>query len=139
MARNPYDVLGVKPTASPDEIKQAYRELAKKYHPDNYKNNPLEDLAQEKMREINEAYDAITSGRASSQSGNANYQNPFGNGNPYAGNAQNANPFGNGQGWQNPPRQTVYYRNRSCCDDMACLCCADSCCECMGGDLIPCC
>ena len=42
---DPYSVLGVKPDASDDEIKRAYRELARKYHPDNYQNNPLADLA----------------------------------------------------------------------------------------------
>jgi curved DNA-binding protein CbpA len=56
---NPYTVLGVDRTASDDEIKKAYRELAKKYHPDNYADSPLADLAQEKMKEINEAYDTI--------------------------------------------------------------------------------
>ncbi|NMA36967.1 MAG: J domain-containing protein, partial [Papillibacter sp.] len=64
--RDPYEVLGVSRNASEDEIKKAYRELARKYHPDNYKDNPLSDLAQEKMKEINEAYDAITKGRAGS-------------------------------------------------------------------------
>ena len=61
---DPYSVLGVKPDASDDEIKRAYRELARKYHPDNYQNNPLADLAEEKMKEINEAYDTITKMRA---------------------------------------------------------------------------
>ncbi len=60
---DPYKVLGVTPSASDDEIKKAYRELAKKYHPDNYVDNPLSDLAQEKMKEINEAYDLITKQR----------------------------------------------------------------------------
>lgn len=60
---DPYSVLGVKPEASDEEIKRAYRELARKYHPDNYQNNPLADLAEEKMKEINEAYDAITKQR----------------------------------------------------------------------------
>ncbi len=60
---DPYKVLGVTPDASDEEIKKAYRELAKKYHPDNYVNNPLKDLADEKMKEINEAYDKITNDR----------------------------------------------------------------------------
>ena len=61
---DPYSVLGVSPDASDEEIKRAYRELARKYHPDNYQNNPLADLAEEKMKAINEAYDAITKQRA---------------------------------------------------------------------------
>ena len=63
--KDPYSVLGVSRNATDDEIKDAYRELARKYHPDNYAGNPLSDLAQEKMKEINEAYDAIISERRS--------------------------------------------------------------------------
>lgn len=57
--QNPHEVLGVKEGSTRDEIKKAYRELAKKYHPDQYGNNPLKDLAEDKMREINEAYEYL--------------------------------------------------------------------------------
>ena len=65
---DPYKVLGVSRDATDDEIKKAYRELAKKYHPDNYANNPLADLVVEKMKEINEAYDTIQKERAAGSS-----------------------------------------------------------------------
>lgn len=58
--KNPYEVLGVSPTATEEEIKTAYRNLAKKYHPDKYAGTDLADLATEKMQEINEAYDTIS-------------------------------------------------------------------------------
>ena len=44
---NPYKVLGVSETATPEEIRQAYLELVKKYHPDKYTDNPLKELANE--------------------------------------------------------------------------------------------
>ena len=69
---DPYSVLGVDPSASDEEIKRVYRELARKYHPDNYQNNPLADLAEEKMKEVNEAYDTITRMR-SGGGGQASY------------------------------------------------------------------
>jgi len=56
---NPYEVLGVSETATDEEVKAAYRNLAKKYHPDNYTDSPLADVAEQKMKEINEAYDMI--------------------------------------------------------------------------------
>ena len=62
---DPYKVLGISRDATEEEVKRAYRELARKYHPDNYTNNPLADIAEEKMKEINEAYDAIQKERAS--------------------------------------------------------------------------
>ncbi len=57
--RDPYEVLGIRQGASEEEIKAAYRELVKKYHPDKYQDNPLADLAEEKLREVNEAYETL--------------------------------------------------------------------------------
>ena len=82
MIGDPYKVLGVSPDASDDEIKRAYRKLAKKYHPDV---NPGDQEAARKMQEINAAYEQIknpekarTSGQ-SSQSGYGGYgYDPFG-------------------------------------------------------------
>lgn len=62
---DPYKVLGISRDVTDEEIKKAYRDLARKYHPDNYVNNPLSDLVEEKMKEINEAYDTIQKERAS--------------------------------------------------------------------------
>ena len=87
---DPYKILGVSPSATDDEIKTAYRELAKKYHPDNYSGSPIADLAGEKMKEINEAYDTVVSQRKqqknggytayTAQSDGSNYTNPsYGN------------------------------------------------------------
>ena len=56
---DPYSILGVRRDSTDDEIKKAYRELAKKYHPDNYQDPALAELAAEKMKQINEAYDTI--------------------------------------------------------------------------------
>ena len=58
--KDPYEVLGVSPNVSDSELKKAYHALVKKYHPDNYANNPLADLASEKMKEINEAYAVLS-------------------------------------------------------------------------------
>ena len=66
--KDPYKVLGVPPDASDDEIKKACRALARKYHPDNYNGSDLADLAEEKMKEVNEAYDAVKKMRETGQS-----------------------------------------------------------------------
>ena len=89
--KDPYSVLGVSPNASDEEIKKAYRELARKYHPDSYQNNPLSELAQEKMKEINEAYDAILKARGSGSSSGSRYGGQRGGG--YGGSGSQTGPY----------------------------------------------
>ena len=75
---DPYEVLNVSSTATDEAVKKAYRELARKYHPDNYHDNPLADLAQEKMKEINAAYDAIQKERSGRSAGGYAQQQSYG-------------------------------------------------------------
>jgi DnaJ domain len=63
---DPYEILGVSRTATPDEIRAAYRDLAGRFHPDKHRGNPLETLAAEKLAQINWAYEKIRSGAAAS-------------------------------------------------------------------------
>ncbi len=64
--KDPYSILGIDRTATDDEVKNAYREMARKFHPDNFGDNPAAiELANEKMQEINEAYDSIIESRKS--------------------------------------------------------------------------
>lgn len=56
---DPYSTLGVSRDASDEEIKKAYRRLSRKYHPDANINNPNKDQAEEKFKEIQQAYDQI--------------------------------------------------------------------------------
>ena len=72
---NPYEVLGVSRNASLDEIKKAYRELSRKYHPDSYVGNPLSSLAEEKFEQVQEAYDAIMKEKNGDYNYASNYNN----------------------------------------------------------------
>lgn len=72
---NPYEVLGIKPGATQDEIKSAYRKLIKQYHPDKFVDNPLKDLAEEKMMQINEAYDTLTKNGGTTTNNTSSYNN----------------------------------------------------------------
>ncbi len=56
---DPYRILGIDRGASEDEIKKAYRSLSRKYHPDANINNPNKEQAEEKFKEIQEAYNRI--------------------------------------------------------------------------------
>lgn len=89
--KNPYEVLGVNPNATDDEVKQAWRALARKYHPDKYRDSDLADLASEKMKEVNAAYEEIQKMRAGG--GSASRAGSSGgtySGNPNAGGSSDA-------------------------------------------------
>lgn len=93
---DPYKVLGVSPSATDAEVKTAYRNLAKKYHPDRYKGHELEELAVEKLKQINEAYDIIQKERQSgyqqaSDGFNSSYSGSSYSGSSYSGSSEFAN------------------------------------------------
>ena len=77
MTNNPYDVLGVTENATLEEIKNAYRTLVRKYHPDNFSDSSLAASAAEKMKKINIAYDEIIVQRRSSTAYNASSPTSF--------------------------------------------------------------
>ena len=75
MIDDPYKILGVSPNASDEEIKQAYRRLAKQYHPDR---NPGDEEAAKKMQQINAAYAQIKNPPQSGSYGGYSQYDPFG-------------------------------------------------------------
>ncbi len=82
--KDPYQILGVSPDATDDEVKTAYRNLARKYHPDKYRDSDLAEMAGEKMKEINAAYDEIQKLRAGKATGQGSAYSGAGNG-PFSG------------------------------------------------------
>lgn len=66
--KDPYQILNITPDATDEQVREAYRSLARKYQPENYENSPLADMAAKKMDEINGAYDAIITMRRSQSS-----------------------------------------------------------------------
>lgn len=113
MKKNPYKVLGIKEGASYDEIKRAYRELAKKYHPDRYQNNPLSDLADEKMREINEAYDVLLKNAGGSYQYRPDYEQSYDNSNAGAYGKQYQRQQQSGSQYQTGYNNQYQYANES--------------------------
>ncbi len=82
---NPYEVLGVSPTASPEEIRSAYMALVKKYHPDRYQDSNLKKQAEEKMKRINAAYDMITKNQQAADASPKSSQSSGADGRSYSG------------------------------------------------------
>jgi curved DNA-binding protein CbpA len=84
---DPYSILGVARNATDSEIRDAYRALVAKFHPDKHQGNPLEGLAAEKMAEINRAYEILSdpTRRAAYDSGQSAWPRATAGGNPFAG------------------------------------------------------
>jgi len=93
MPNDPFAVLGVSSSATEDEIKSAYRKLAKKYHPDL---NPGDKIAEQKMREVNEAY---TRALQIKKTGQDPYRNPYGGGSSSYGSSYSGSSYGQGGGY----------------------------------------
>ncbi len=76
--RDPYSVLGVSPSASADEIKKSYRKLSRMYHPDANINNPNKAMAEEKFKEVQEAYEQIMDERENGPRAQSNTRGYYG-------------------------------------------------------------
>ena len=94
--QDPYSILGVSRNASDEEIKKAYRKLSRIYHPDANINNPNKAEAEEKFKEIQQAYKAIMDGDTGygNPYGASGYGSPYGNGSYGSGSYRNSNSGG---------------------------------------------
>lgn len=105
MAKDPYEVLGVAHGASEDEIKAAYRRLAKKYHPDL---NPGDPTAAQKMNEVNQAYDQLKNPQSYQQQTSQSYS-----GQSYSGQSYGGQTYGGQDPFEDPFRGFHNYANSS--------------------------
>ncbi len=76
--KDPYEVLGVPRNASKEQIRQAYSDSVKKYHPDRYTEPHMKELAEEKMKEVNRAYDELINGSSNQGPMSQGYSQPRG-------------------------------------------------------------
>ncbi len=90
---DPYSVLGVSANASDEDVKKAYRRMAKKYHPDA---NPGDKAAEQKMKEANAAYDQIINKKNYTGGAQGQNQGPFGGQGSYGQGYGSSGPFGGG-------------------------------------------
>lgn len=111
--RDPYEILELKKGANKDDVKRAYKKLAKQYHPDQYDDNPLRVLAEDKMREINEAYDYLMKTTPENDSFGASGNNSYTNSNPRANNYknQNSSSYSNGNSTNSSYSNNNYNQN----------------------------
>lgn len=111
---DPYKILGISRDATDDEVKKAYRQLSRKYHPDANVNNPNKDKAEEMFKLVQQAYQQVMYERqhpySSSGYGTSGYERPQGSTRP------GGSPYGSqqssGQTWQDDDGNTyTYYGN----------------------------
>ncbi|RKM59775.1 J domain-containing protein [Butyrivibrio sp. CB08] len=96
MVRDPYKVLGVAPGASDEEIKKAYRTLAKKYHPDL---NPGDEVAAERMNEVNAAYDILSKPHTARHASGYGPGSSYGSGTSYGPGSSRGTGYGSETGY----------------------------------------